>query len=225
MKRTSTWILLIIIFSTLALSACQRSASVSPGKVNQQETPAQKESTGNKAQEQISATQTEMAILTTTPQQEPIKSPTATTKPEVGITPVEIIATITPMIPVTPTVEEMLIPTIARPVTYIMQEKENTYCIARRFNVDIGELLSINILTTDSQLEAGAIIKIPSTNHPWSSGPRALLPHPTQYTVKNGDTLFGIACLFGDVSPEAIIIVNKLAEPVTLLGGTVIDIP
>ena len=224
MKSTSTRILLLGFLSILALTGCQRSVSVNPGKV-QEDLPTLVEATGNKAQEQISATQTEMKILTTTPKQDLIKSPTSTAKPESKTTPVEIIATITPTIPITPTAEEMVVPTISRPVTYILQENENPYCIARRFNVDIGELLSINVLTTESQLTAGTSLKIPSTNHPWSSGSIALLPHPTLYTVRNGDTLSGIACLFGDVSPEAIIFVNKLTEPVTLQSGTVINIP
>lgn len=223
MKRT-TRILLLGFLSILTLTGCQRSASVNPGKVLE-ELPTLVETTGNKAQEQISATQTEMKILTTTPEQDLVNSPTPEVKPENSTTPVEIIATITPTIPTTPTVEEMLVPTISRPVTYILQENETPYCIARRFNVDIGELLSINALTTESQPTVGSSLKIPSTNHPWSSGSIALLPHPTQYTVRNGDTLSGIACLFGDVSPEAIIYVNKLTEPVTLQSGTIINIP
>lgn len=224
MKRNTTRIFLLGFLSILALTGCQRSASVNPGKVLQ-DLPTLVETTGNKAQEQISATQTEMKILTTTPKQDQIETPTSTTKPEGSTTPVEIIATITPTIPITPTVEEMIVPTLSRPVTYVLQESENPYCIARRFNVDIGELLSINVLTTESQPTTGTTLKIPSTNHPWSSGPIALLPHPTQYTVRNGDTLSGIACLFGDVSPEAIIFVNKLAEPVTLQSGSIINIP
>jgi LysM repeat protein len=221
MKRTSTRILLLGLI--LVLTGCQRSVSVNPGKVLQ-DLPTLVETTGNKAQEQISATQTEMKILTTTPKQL-LKSATSTTKPEVITTPVEIIATITPTIPITPTVEEVIVPTISKPSTYVLQENENPYCIARRFNVDIGELLSINALTTESQPTVGTSLKIPLTNHPWSSGPIALLPHPTLYTVRNGDTLTGIACLFGDVNPEAIIFVNKLTEPITLQGGTIINIP
>jgi LysM repeat protein len=224
MNRTIIWLLLVSLLSLPILTGCQRSASVSPGTV-QQDLPTLIETTGNKAQEQISATQTEIKILTTTPKQELIKSSTSTTKPKVSTTPVEIIATITPTIPLTPTVEEVIVPTISKPSTYVLQENENPYCIARRFNVDIGELLSINVLTTESQPTVGTSLKIPLTNHPWSSGPIALLPHPTQYTVRNGDTLTGIACLFGDVSPEAIIFVNKLTEPVTLQGGSIINIP
>jgi hypothetical protein len=224
MKRNTTRVLLIGTLSLLALSGCQRSASVNPGKVLQ-DLPTLIETSGNNAQEQISSTQTEIKILTTTPKKDQTATPTSTTQPERITTPVEIIATITPTLPITPTVDEMMVPTVSRPVTYVLQESENPYCIARRFNVDIGELLSINVLTTESQPTTGTTLKIPSTNHPWSSGPIALLPHPTQYTVRNGDTLSGIACLFGDVSPEAIIFVNKLTEPITLQSGSIINIP
>ena len=219
MRNTSTWILILI--SALALTACQRSVTTGATAISQPESTAASVPTENHAQGQIGATQTELAMPTST-----ISMPaTATKEPESAVTPVEIVATITPTVPVTPTVEEVMVPTLTRPVSYELKEHENTYCIARRFNVDIGELLSVNSLTTASQPEAGTSIKMPTTGHPWSSGPKALYPHPTQYTVKSGDTINSIACLFGDVSPEAIIVVNKLSEPVTLTVGSIINIP
>ncbi len=219
MRITSTW--LFVLISVLALSACQRSVGIGATAIVQHESPVVSEPTENHAQGQIGATQTELAMPTAT-----ISMPaTATKEPATAVTPAEIVATITPTIPVTPTIEEIMVPTLKKPFAYDLKEHENTYCIARRYNVDIGELLSINNLTTASQPEVGTSIKLPSTGHRWSSGPKALYPHPTQYTVKNGDTLNSIACLFGDVSPEAIIFVNKLAEPVTLTVGSIIDIP
>lgn len=230
MKKNSTRMVFILVLFALILSSCQRSASVNPGEVANPEEPAVEETTENHGQELISATQTELAKATVAPTKKPTEKPVNTSMPEGEVTPVELVVTITPTLAVTespevaPT-EAIIIPTLTRPATYTFQEGENTYCIARRFNVDIGEMLSINSLTTSSVVEAGAVVKMPDTGHPWSSGPRALLNHPTQYTVRSGDTLYSIACLFGDVSPEAIIAVNQLTEPVELQAGTIINIP
>ena len=46
-----------------------------------------------------------------------------------------------------------------------------------------------------------------------------LNPHPDTYTVEAGDTVYSIACFYGDVSPEAIIAVNQLEEPYELTAG------
>ena len=224
MKKNSTRMIFILVISALMISSCQRSASVNTGEVIKPTEAEMQEPTENHAQELISATQTNLAKATVAPTKMPTEKPITTSQPEGEVTPVDIVVTITPTLEFTPT-ESIKVPTLTRPATYTFQEGENTYCIARRFNVDIGELLSINSLTTDSVLAAGTKVNMPDTGHPWSSGPRALLNHPTQYTVKSGDTLYSIACLFGDVSPEAIIAVNKLSETVTLQAGTIIDIP
>jgi LysM repeat protein len=140
-------------------------------------------------------------------------------------TAVAIIVTITPTSQsgAEPTV--FAVPTLRVPVSYKLKEFESPYCIARRFNLDIGELLSTNRLTTDSRPPAGTTLYTPGTGHRWSSGDRALLPHPTSYTVKAGDTLSKVACLFGDVSPEAIIVRNNLQEPYQLTSGQLLQIP
>ena len=222
MRIISSRMILVLFIITIMLSACQRSASVNPGTTNAPVVTEVK-TTENPAQLSISGTQTQMAkptatSLATLPE-------VATSTPEAQVTPVDIVATITPTLPATAVVEEVAVPTVEKPVTYEMQIMENTYCIARRFNVDIGELLSLNKLTTESVVDAGTVIKLPFTGHLWSSGQRALLPHPSNYTIKSGDTVNSIACLYGDVSPEAIIAVNKLTEPVSLQSGQVIDIP
>jgi LysM repeat protein len=40
-----------------------------------------------------------------------------------------------------------------------------------------------------------------------------------------GDTIYTIACAFGDVDPNAIIVVNGLESPYTLTPGQVLQIP
>jgi LysM repeat protein len=111
------------------------------------------------------------------------------------------------------------------PTSYTLKKGEFPYCIARRFNVNPSELLRINNLTSTSVYTTGMVLKIPQTGNPFP-GNRSLRPHPTTYTVKAGDTVYSIACLFGDVDPEAIAYVNGITSPnKQLSAGTTIDIP
>jgi LysM repeat protein len=56
-------------------------------------------------------------------------------------------------------------------------------------------------------------------------GERALKPHPADYTVRSGDTIYSIACQFGDVWPEAIAQVNGFDIDDPLPVGETIKIP
>jgi hypothetical protein len=52
-----------------------------------------------------------------------------------------------------------------------------------------------------------------------------LQDHPTTYTVAAGDTIYSIACKFGDVDPMSIAIANDLDAPYNLDAGDRIHIP
>lgn len=115
------------------------------------------------------------------------------------------------------------VPVGSRPATYTLQDGEFPYCIARRFDVDPDQLLSLNGLVDGQTLYAGAVLKIPqSGNFP---GSRALRNHPTTYTASSGDTIPGIACLFGDVDPSSIASANGLSVGATLTSGQQLSIP
>lgn len=219
-------LVLIIISSGLLFTACERSASTAPAEVEATEPVIFPTPTSNPAQVLIAQTQTVLAA------NRPTKGPTVTKaaeKPTEG--PAEtsavesLVVTITATPEFSPTPTPVVIPTLARPVSYTLQPKEDPYCVARRFNLDIGELLSNNNLTMESKPAAGTVLRIPPSNHPWTSGSRALVQHPAQYTVRAGDTIYQIACTYGDVSPEAIAVVNGLAEPYELTSGQVLQIP
>lgn len=115
-------------------------------------------------------------------------------------------------------------PTPGLPSTYQLQRGEFPFCIARRFNVNQNELLSINGLGLNSRPEVGFTLRIPQTGNPFL-GDRALRSHPTTYTVAAGDTIHSIACRFGDVHPEAIAQANGLSAPYTLSPGQTLNIP
>jgi LysM repeat protein len=115
-------------------------------------------------------------------------------------------------------------PPLVVPATYTLQRGEFPFCIARRFNLDPGELLRINGLSSYSVYHAGMVLRIPQSGQTFP-GNRALQPHPTTYTVGGGETIHTIACAFGDVDPDAIAYVNGLTPPYRLSPGQVLQIP
>ena len=167
------------------------------------------------------ATQTAQAL-------QPLASPTLAPSPYpqptfAGITPV---VTRTPSIP-SPTdtpVRYVSATPGGPPATYILQKGEFPFCLARRFDVSLDELLSLNGLTRDSLLSIGQELKIPQTGNPFE-GIRILNEHPTTYTVQAGDTLSSIACYFGDLSPDLIALQNGLSLDANLTVGEVLVIP
>jgi LysM repeat protein len=105
-----------------------------------------------------------------------------------------------------------------------LRSGEHPYCIARRYNVDPIELLNRSGLNVNSRPGAGYSLTLPQTGNPFPSE-RMLAQHPTTYTVGSGETVYSIACKFGDVAPEAIGFANNLAAPYTLTPGQTIQIP
>jgi len=116
-------------------------------------------------------------------------------------------------------------PVGSRPATYTLQRGEFPYCIARRFDVDPSELLARNSLTTAEaySLAPGTVLSIPQSGS--FPGNRALAPHPPTYTVLSGETLYVIACKFGDVSPQTIADANGISVDAPLSAGQTLKIP
>lgn len=115
------------------------------------------------------------------------------------------------------------IPPGARPNEWILQAGEWPYCIARRFDVDPDALLRASGLTSPDVYYVGLKLIIPQTGA--FPGPRNLLAHPTTYTAAADDTIYGIACKFGDVSPDAIASANGISVSAKLTAGQQIKIP
>jgi LysM repeat protein len=68
------------------------------------------------------------------------------------------------------------------------------------------------------------LFQLPQTGNGFVTD-RALKSHPTNYTVKSSDTIYTIACQFGDVSPDMIAAQNGLSSPYTLTAGQTLRIP
>jgi LysM repeat protein len=115
------------------------------------------------------------------------------------------------------------VPVGSRPATYTLQEGEFVYCLARRFDVDPAQILSLNGLSEGTTIYAGTVLKIPQSGS--FPGARALRTHPTTYTASSGQSLYAVACEFGDVSPDAIATANGLSVGTTLTSGQTLSIP
>ncbi len=156
---------------------------------------------------------------------------TATLTPTLG-TPITVIVT-TP-VPVTVIVSgstvtpqaTVYVPTpSSRPANYTMQQGEFVFCIARRYDVNPDDILSMNGLFDSQTIYPGLTIQIPQTGS--FPGDRSLRSHPATYTVtgNNDTTLYGVACQFGDVFPQAIASQNNLPLSTTLNIGQQLTIP
>ncbi len=116
------------------------------------------------------------------------------------------------------------LPPGVRPATYVLQYGEFPYCIARRFNVDPDALLSASGLTSPDVYSVGDVLTIPQSGA--FPGSRALATHPTTYTVVSGDeTVYSVACKFGDVDPSAIASANGISVSAKLTAGQALKIP
>jgi LysM repeat protein len=222
MKTYKRLIIVCLLIMAITLTGCERLASKAPTEMNVTQVLIIPTPTSNPAQIMIAQTQTVAAG------EQPSSTPTTAVSAEANQTStvaVNIIVTVTPTPIPSPAATQVQIPTLARPITYTLQKNEDPFCVARRFNIDIGEVLSLNNLTTDSKPAEGTTLKIPNSGHFWSSGARMLVQHPASYTVRSGETIYQIACQYGDVSPEAIIAVNGLQEPYTLTAGQILSIP
>ena len=138
---------------------------------------------------------------------------------------VEVAAETTPE-PTKEVKPDVVVPTATPgiPKTYTLKKGEHPYCIARRFDVNPSELLRLSGLSEGDTFSAGTELKIPQSGNPFP-GKRELRNHPTTYTVVSGDTIYSIACLFGDVSPEAIAYANSLEAPYNISSGDELKIP
>ena len=127
--------------------------------------------------------------------------------------------------PLIPTETLTLHPIEALPTTYTLQRGEYPYCIARRFNVDPNELLTLNGLANGQAFFAGTVLNIPQSGRPFP-GNRTLQTHPTTYIVSaSGETMYTIACAFGDIDPLLIAQANGISSGSVLLTGQQLNIP
>ena len=114
------------------------------------------------------------------------------------------------------------VPVGVRPAQYTLKPGEFPYCIARRFDVNPDELLRVNNLSSGEIYYANRTLSIPQSGS--FPGTRALRTHPATYQATAGETIYSIACKFGDVDPGAIASTNNL-QGTTLTASQSLNIP
>ena len=223
-NRFTSIILLLMLF--MGLTACTRSlpaASPTHGvEATSQDLPAE----GTAVMDTLYqlSTQTAMAAqqgqptLPIPPEGQPTQPGLDATNPPPSVPE----PTQTPL----PTQPAIIAPTATPglPTTYTLRKGEFPFCIARRFDVNPTEMLQLSGLPVAQTYPQGTVLRIPQNGSPFP-GNRSLRARPTTYVVQSGDTIYSIACLFGDVDPETIAFVNNLAKPYTLTAGQTINIP
>ena len=90
-------------------------------------------------------------------------------------------------------------------VTYTVQKGDSLYQIAKRYNININDIKSINNLKTDN-LSIGQKLKIPTTNEKYIN-----------YQVVKGDSLYQIAKKF-NVTVNEIKSLNNLTSNILSIG-------
>lgn len=229
MYKKSAVLLLALFLLSLSLSGCFRPASTPPSSAQaggatptkENAFPQATQPAGN-VQSVLSQTQTAAALAgapaestatsTKQPKAAATAKPTKTKKPAAEKKPTQDKSSFQPNL------------NPERPATYTLKAGEFPICIARRYNLDVPSLLSLNGLAMDSRPKAGTKLRIPQTGD-WNLGSRALHDHPAQYTVKSGDSFYTIACYFGNVLPDDIAAKNGMELTDKLSAGTVLDIP
>ncbi len=216
MKKKVWAIILISLILLSVLPACTRAASKAPtGKATDTGSlPFPLPGTDNPASVFPINTQTPAAANTAS-SDFPLP---AASQPPATLAPTE-----PPPLP-TPTFVTIATATPGLPATYTIHPGEWPFCIARRFNIDPNAMLEANDLEMEDQPDPGTELKIPPGAGPWP-GERQRVAHPAIYTVQEGDTVYSIACDFGDVDPNAIIAANNLTEPYDIAAGQVLQVP
>lgn len=211
------WILAMVIIIAFALSACVRPASKPPKTqataTGEGQFPVPGSTEDVMSQLESLATQTALAMQGGTPLVATQTPPPQLTPgaPEATQPAPPAVASPTPAAAVsTPRVVPTATPGI--PSTWTLQKGEHPYCIARRFNVNPSELLAQSGLSAGGTYPPGTVLKIPQTGNHFP-GNRALRDHPDTYTAASGETVFSIACLYGDADPYAIMAANGLDSP------------
>ncbi|MEE4194329.1 MAG: LysM peptidoglycan-binding domain-containing protein [Anaerolineae bacterium] len=214
-RATKVILTAMVLFSMMLLSACELSKATPPPQPTLA-IPINTVVVEDEAEEEISIDDSIEIIETPIPEEEEEEDVAK-----------EVEATEAPTEEPQPTATTVEVPEIVRPESYTLMKDEFPYCIARRFDVNIADLMALNGLSGGQSYYEGMVLKIPTSGN-WdeaSHGNRSLRAHPVVYTVQSGESIYNIACKFGDVSPEQIAAKNGIEKPYSLSPGMELQIP
>ena len=99
-------------------------------------------------------------------------------------------------------------------------------CSTVRWQGRVTQVVGNLVESTGPFCSVGECCEIQDSTGSTFPGNPALKPHPANYTVISGDTVYSVACGFGNADPNQIIYANSLKAPsYPLTVGTTIYIP
>ena len=231
MKQMHFLLLLVTVILVIGLSACERPASVAPKgatspTVPEGGFPVPGTTEDVMGQLESFATQTAIALSGGAP----AVQPTAATTPGAPAPTAAAQATTAPQPAqpqaASPSKTPIVVPTATpgKPNSWTLHAGEHPFCIARRFDINPTDLLDASGLSAGSSYSVGTVLKIPNNARDFPGG-RSLKKHPDTYTVGSKDTIYSIACEYGDADPYAIAAANGLSAPYKLSNGQELYIP
>jgi LysM repeat protein len=232
MKKYQVLVFSLIVLLSLGLSSCERSASTAIPEENEDfPVPGEGDETKSPMEELNDiATMTAMAASGSAIQEDqgtPVTTTSGTDPEPVQDPDPAVAAAVNAQATAVPPTPEPAgeVSSYSIPSSYTLQSGEFPFCIARRFNIAPSVLLSANNLSNATLIYPGTVLTIPQNAPVYNLGARSLRAHPTSYVVQSGDTVYSIACLFGDVDPRNIEAVNNLTGAYTISVGQTIQIP
>lgn len=124
----------------------------------------------------------------------------------------------------TPTLEEnnttpvVTAPAESSAVAYTVKSGDTLSAIAKEYGTTVNEIASLNNISNPDLIYVGQYLLIPTT-----SNANVSISTTYTYTVKNGDTLSGIANEFG-TTYQKLAEINGIADPNKIYAGQVIKI-
>ena len=110
------------------------------------------------------------------------------------------------------------------PEIYTLKRGEFPYCLARRFDIHPRKLMNVNGFFEGQRFFPGQKVIIPASSRTFP-GERALRYHPNTYRVSGRETIYSIACYYGDIDPLEIVWLNGLTPPYKLFNGQILTLP
>jgi LysM repeat protein len=230
-RKIAPFVAVIITFG-LCLAACNRpiSGTKQSSATSVPPTPDELSMTRTAIAGPIIATLTAAEFTPVSQTQKTTIVPQVET-PTTPVLPVVTVEVVTP-VPATPAVKATATtqkPAVVKsepvlPEVYWLHSGEFPFCIARRFNIDPGQLMCANGFCNGQVFHPGQGVIIPKHPLPFP-GRRALHLHPATYRVCPGDSIYKIACFFGDLDPIYLAQFNGLTSPYQLRAGQILNIP
>lgn len=104
--------------------------------------------------------------------------------------------------------------------TYVVRPGDNLFQIGRRTGLTVDELVTANGIVDRNRIFVGQVLVIPDRPLVFASP----VPERRSYTIRWGDTLWGIARAYG-VDMEALAAANGISDPHWIQAGQTLTIP